>query len=68
MIIFHNLGHSFICNHSSFIAMCLLPVKTEMDFHERCKKNNILEITNLLGCWPMLFIFGRKALEIEHLK
>ena len=31
-IFFHNFGHLIICGHSSFIAMYLLPVKTEIDF------------------------------------
>ena len=37
-----------ICNWSSFNTMYLLPVKTEMHFHDRCEKNNVQEIADLL--------------------
>ena len=35
-LFFNNLGLSIICYSSSFIAIYLLPVKTEMGFRDKC--------------------------------
>ena len=53
----HNLMHSIISNHSSFIAMYLLPVKTVMDFPDRRENNIAPEITDLLRYWPKLIFW-----------
>ena len=52
------------------IYLRVLPVKTEMDFRDKCQKNKnyIPEITTLLQYWPMLEIFDRIALEVNYLK
>ena len=45
--------------------------KTEMNFRNRphdSEKNNILEITNLLRCWPWLDIFMGKHYSKVTLK
>ena len=38
LLFFHNLGHLIICILSFFTAMYLLPLKTELGFHNRYKK------------------------------
>ena len=52
MLFFNNLGYLNIYNCSSLIAMYLVLVKTEMDFHDRVK--NIM-----LQKEPIYYNFGR---------
>ena len=42
--------------------MYLLPVKTEIDYHDGLKIN-VTEITDLLRYWPILEILGKKLLD-----
>ena len=38
------------------------------DQEAKIVKNNVLEMTDLLRYWPMLEIFGGKALGVDYLK
>ena len=40
----------------------------EMRLSRQKRKNNVPEITDLLRYWPMLEIFGGKALEVDYFK